>query len=691
VNEQLATELLKAALSYAGRGWPVLPLKKGTKVPLGRLVPNGYRDATTDLHTIIRWWTEEPDANVGICVGQASGLAVLDVDPRNGGDESLFALQQVHGKFPETVEAITGGGGCHIFFKHPGGQLKNRIIAPGLDLKVEGGYVVAAPSGHPSGESYVWEVSSHPDDTALAPFPACLMQFLNADAKRATDSQRGTSKIPKGARNSTLASMAGSMRRAGFSEDAIAEALLRENQKKCDPPLNDREVQTIARSIGRYPAAGGDHIKTWPAPLSSEAYHGLAGELVGIIEPHTEADNAAILVQILIAFGNAIGRSAHFIIESDRHALNLYGILVGETARGRKGTSWGRVRQLFEKGVPDWTGERVQGGLSSGEGLVWAVRDAIEKQDAIKDKGRIIEYQTITVDHGVEDKRLLVLETEFASVLRMLERDGNTLSAIVRQAWDNGHLRVMTKNSPAKASGAHISIIGHITVDELRRHLKQTETANGFANRFLFTCVRRSKLLPEGGALQEQTLLPFIERLTAAIRFAGCVGEITVDEGARQLWREVYEELSDEKPGLLGAVTSRADPQVKRLAAIFALLDLSIVIKVDHLLAARAVWRYCEQSANYIFGTGLGDLSADRILQALRGSPHGLTRTELRDLFGRNKRGSDIEQALSRLNELGFVRKLLEETGVRPAERWMAVETTNTTDTTSSSASLVGR
>jgi hypothetical protein len=289
------------------------------------------------------------------------------------------------------------------------------------------------------------------------------------------------------------------MRRAGFSQEAIAEALLRENQRKCDPPLDDCEVQAIARSIGRYPAAAADRIKTWPAPLSSEAYHGLAGELVGMIEPHTEADNAAILVQLLIGFGNAIGRSAHFMIESDRHALNLYAILVGETAKGRKGTSWGRVRQLFEKAAPDWVLERIAGGLSSGEGLISAVKDAVEKQEPMRKEGRIIDYQKVIADAGVEDKRLLVLESEFASVLRMLERDGNTLSAIVRQAWDNGHLRVMTRTSPLKATGAHISIIGHITVDELRRHLNQTETANGFANRFLFTCVRRSKLLPEGG------------------------------------------------------------------------------------------------------------------------------------------------------------------------------------------------
>jgi hypothetical protein len=151
----------------------------------------------------------------------------------------------------------------------------------------------------------------------------------------------------------------------------------------------------------------------------------------------------------------------------------------------------------------------------------------------------------------------------------------------------------------------------------------------------------------------------------------------------------MYEKLGEGKPGLLGSVTSRADPLVKRLAAIYALLDLSPVIQADHLIAARAVWQYCEESANYIFGHGLGDPIADRILQALRATPPGLTRTELRDLFGRNKRGSDIEQALARLNELGLVRKLFEETGTRPVERWIAIETTNTTETTSSESAVL--
>jgi hypothetical protein len=113
----------------------------------------------------------------------------------------------------------------------------------------------------------------------------------------------------------------------------------------------------------------------------------------------------------------------------------------------------------------------------------------------IRDKpGRVEEYQDVTFDQGEPDKRLLVTEPEFASALRVMGRDGNTLSAIIREAWDTGDLNILNKNSPVKATDARVSIIGHVTHEELRRYLDRTELANGFANRFLWICVKRSKL-----------------------------------------------------------------------------------------------------------------------------------------------------------------------------------------------------
>jgi len=492
--------------------------------------------------------------------------------------------------------------------------------------------------------------------------------------------------IPEGARNSTLTSLAGALRRRGIEGTALEAALLAINREQCKPPLDEDEVRAIAKSVSRYPVpvpAGAEEddateITTvpWPDPPAPEAFHGLAGDIVRAIEPHTEADPVALLVQFLLAFGNAAGRGAHFVAEADRHGLNLFACLVGATAKGRKGTSWGHIRRLLEAVDPAWTKEHVASGLSSGEGLIWAVRDPIERREPIKERGRTTGYETVLVDAGVEDKRLLVIEAEFASVLRILQREGNTLSPIIRNAWDSGNLRSLTKNSPAVASGAHISIIGHVTKSELLRYLENTEAGNGFANRFLWVCVRRSKCLPDGGNLDEVNFAPLAARLGDALGFAKGAGELKRDDEAREVWHAVYPELSEGKPGLLGAVLARAEAQVMRLACLYALLDLSCVVRREHLLAALALWEYVEASARFIFGDALGDPVADTILGALKKSANGLTRTEISALFDRHESSKGITRALADLLAAGLVeRETVPPEGDRkkPVEMWRAV------------------
>lgn len=412
-------------------------------------------------------------------------------------------------------------------------------------------------------------------------------------------------------------------------------------------------------------------LPPWPDPPADEAFHGLAGEIVGVIEPHTEADPVALLIQLLGAFDNAVGRNAHFEVEADKHYTNLFAVLVGTTAKARKGTSWSHVRRLFEVVDPDWARGHLASGLSSGEGLIWAVRDPIERA-ITDDKSK--ERETVIVDPGAEDKRLLVYQSEFASTLKVLSREGNTLSAIVREAWDTGNLRSLTKNNPATATGAHISIIAHITKDELLRNLTDTEAANGFANRFLWVCVKRSKILPEGGRIWEVDFQPLVAQLKQAVEFAREERRLRFTEEARELWREVYEPLSAGKPGLLGAVIARAEAQVVRLALIYALLDRSPAIRREHLEAALALWDYCEASARFIFGDALGDPVADEILEALWGaSERGLTKTEISDLFQRHLPGKRIANALQLLLEANLVRYEKEPGAGRPVERWFAL------------------
>ena len=330
-----------------------------------------------------------------------------------------------------------------------------------------------------------------------------------------------------------------------------------------------REARHGQHQSGYEEAPAGDSASPgWPGALDPCAYYGIGGELIKAIEPHTEADPAAMLVQVLAAFGVLIGRYPYVQVEGDRHYPNLFELLIGETSKGRKGTSWGRVRSIFER-ISGWP--RVVSGLSSGEGLKWQVRDSRTEMVKNKKSGETTEE---VVDEGVTDKRLLVIEAEFAQVLRAVARHGNTLSSTVRTAWDTGNLATLTKSDPVTATGAHIAIIGHITIDELRAELTQTDTANGFANRFLFVCVKRSKCLPFGGEdLSESVGGDIARRLERAASAARRVGRITMTHTAREIWTRVYPRLSEAMPGLCGVATARGEAQALRLAMLYALLD----------------------------------------------------------------------------------------------------------------------
>ncbi len=261
-----SSRLLEAALDSARRGWAVFPLHAidACTCTCGNAdcdspgkhprTPNGFKAATRDPEQIATWWRQWPDANIGIATGATSDLLVLDVDPRHGGDDTLADLIETHGALPDAVQCLTGGGGLHVYFEHPGGHVQSRAeIARGIDVRADGGYVVAPPSTHASGRPYAWDVAHHPDDVAITPVPAWLLELIEAPVARGRVAARNDDgRIPEGCRNDHLASLAGSMRRRGMSEPAILAALLEENRQRCDPPLGELEVGQIARSIARY-------------------------------------------------------------------------------------------------------------------------------------------------------------------------------------------------------------------------------------------------------------------------------------------------------------------------------------------------------------------------------------------------------------------------------------------------------
>jgi hypothetical protein len=418
----------------------------------------------------------------------------------------------------------------------------------------------------------------------------------------------------------------------------------------------------LAAAVRKAKGISGPHRqieKPWPK-LDESAYLGLAGDIVRTIEPHTESDPVALLIQMLAFFGSVIGPGPYYQVEADRHRSNLFVLMVGNSSKARKGTSAGRVLSFFEPVDPDWADARMKSGLSSGEGLINEVRDPSGD------------------DTSIADKRLLIIEPEFANALSVMERHGNTLSPVLRKAWDGSKLSTLTRSSPLTATRAHVSIIGHITEAELKARLTKTEMANGLANRFLIPLVKRSKLLPHGGAMLEPSALADLsERINNAVSYAKTVDRVRMAPDAAAMWESIYADLSADRPGLLGAITARAEAQTVRLALLYALLDHCDRISEAHLQAALAIWQYCELSAVHIFGDALGDPVADQIADALRGAgQNGMTRTQISGLFGRNQSGERLGAALALLLSRGLALSVSKpnEAGGRPAEVWIARE-----------------
>lgn len=414
-----------------------------------------------------------------------------------------------------------------------------------------------------------------------------------------------------------------------------------------------------------------------PPELDDAALYGLAGDVVRLIEPETEAHPASLLFSFFVAVGIALGNGVGWKIGGVSHPLRFFMVLIGISGIGRKGTSWGAIRGVVINALgEDFYKKNVTAGLSSGEGLIHAMRDPITKMVKAKD-GTLEET---TVDEGVEDKRLIVLESEFGRVLKVMQRDGSTLSPVIRQAWEigvNDPLNVMTKNS-LTATGAHVGILGHCTRDELLRYLEDTETANGFANRFLWVRTRRVRELPFGGNPDAMAINQLGQRLRDALQWVnGTNGVVTWHETTRPLWAAIYGELSAGPSGLSGAVTSRAEAYVTRMAGLYAVLDQTLEVRPEHLLAAMAAWKYCADSVAGIFGRRTGDVIADAILEALKVSKR-LTKTQVSQLFNKNQTAGAIDRAAQLLIRDGKARTVMgeRENGGRAPQYLELVEVT---------------
>jgi hypothetical protein len=247
------TRLAETAQRYLARGWCILPLRARSKRPLVSWEP--LQSALPSVEQVVDWFRRWPDANIGIVTGETSNLVVLDIDPKHGGDVSLERLERRFGPLPTTIEATTGGGGRHLYFAHPGGLTRNRTgLAQGIDLRGDGGYIVAPPSIHPSGRPYAWAAGRSPEEVALAALPRwILLPSGGVRARRTLSDWRRLvhDGVPAGQRNSSIASLAGHLLWHQVDPEVLLELLLAWNRMRCRPPLEDAEVAQVVANIVR--------------------------------------------------------------------------------------------------------------------------------------------------------------------------------------------------------------------------------------------------------------------------------------------------------------------------------------------------------------------------------------------------------------------------------------------------------
>lgn len=435
-------------------------------------------------------------------------------------------------------------------------------------------------------------------------------------------------------------------------------------------------------SDGYGPLGGGDRddepISVVPFPtLAPAALQGIPGKIVEAVAPHTEAHPAAILVQYLAIFGVTIGAGPHVWADNREHCARINPLIVGKTSDGAKGTSYGVAAALFDAVEYPTSGARTDlrpaphtdplrkvSGLSSGEGLIESVRDA--SGDNADAKG---------FDEGVEDKRLLVVEEEFANVLAAMERQGSTLPGIVRSAWDGSVLRTLTR-SPLVATGAHITIIGHVTPGELRLKLKDAQLLGGTMNRFPPVASRRTKFLHDGGNIPPETLSEYAPLIAKALTDGSAVRRVERTATANELWRDAYPALRRARPdGPVASILARAVPNVLRLSLAYALADGRSVIDEEHMRGALAIWDYVEATAEWMFGKHVDHGEVDALVSFIvAGGATGRSRAEISSgFYNRNRPAADIGAVLGGLVRDGRVRQDVDRTGVgRPTVRYFA-------------------
>jgi hypothetical protein len=395
-----------------------------------------------------------------------------------------------------------------------------------------------------------------------------------------------------------------------------------------------------------------------PVPRK-EAFYGPVGEAALLLASESESDPAALLLTLLVALANIIGPTAHAITGNSRHPARLYGLITGPTSSGRKGTAWDDASSVLQIVDPNWY--RVpdgcrRSGHASGEALVG---------DYDESKNPVL------------DKRGFALETEFARLISSMNREGAILSDVYRQAYDYGTMEVRRVRGAVVAAGAHLGLLGHITLDELTEKLKTIEMVNGFGNRILYCYSRRTRKLSDGGNPDVEKIAEIANRLAIGIEKAReNVYDIRTNftPDAKAAYSRFYNSLPEDSRGFIESLTARAESHVIRLCIVFAILDGSEFVRIEHFQAALAVWDYSKECVEYIFGEDATNPHQVRILDYLQAKyPYGHTQKEIYQLFNCKLQARVIRVAIESLKKDDKIQWRIEKGKGRPATRYFAL------------------
>lgn len=387
--------------------------------------------------------------------------------------------------------------------------------------------------------------------------------------------------------------------------------------------------------------------KLAPLEPDPEVYCGFPGLFARRTGPWTEAAPVAVIGTLLSAVGACVGSRTHLLIGNTRHPLIVWPLILGRTASGRKGTALGLVRSVLSLAAPSFDTNNLTSGLSSGEGLIHAVRDA--EMDPIEAERSGKKH----VDEGVADKRRLVVETEFAAVLARARRDGNTLASVLRQAWDGDNLSVLTKSS-YRSTAPHIGLVAHATPREFIRRLREEELAGGTYNRLLPLASRQSKRLPHAPPVPEEVMKDLAAELGALLESVRETSpRLERTPAADEVWAdELYGEFTadDEEDERVGQFVARAAPYCLRLAGLYCLLDgAGPRIDVTHLRAAAALVRFSMMTVRSLYNVPTTVKPAEDRLRTALVENGELSKSQLYRVLNGNYPMEELEQMLDNI------------------------------------------